>query len=65
MTTTTEPDPPISTTEEGENTFTHVEEPMEGSWEVRCRVQVTDSNGIADADQGTGTFMLAATEDTR
>ncbi len=52
---------PTPGTEDGENTFSHAEDLIDGPWEVRCRLQVTDSNGVADTDQGIGTFMLTAT----
>lgn len=62
LNTVTVPAPAPSTTADGENIFTNSDEdPTNGAWMIRVRVQVTDVNGLADSDQGTGNFMLDGT----
>lgn len=61
LTTITLTAPAPSTTEDGQNIFTHSEDTTDGAWMIRVRVQVTDANGITDQDQGTGTFVLDGT----
>jgi hypothetical protein len=55
----TKDNPTGTTTPDGFARFSHDEgQPVVGIWTVRCRVAITDSNGIEAQKQGLGTFMI-------